>query len=354
MKKCICRSIVCFCLFAMSSATILNAREPKDLYAFLKHPIGLSDKEIQALKADKVIIKLLNSSSKHELVILGVARVNAPMEFCLRQYGKEGMTIDLAAVEAKGDFSNPPLMADTEGLTLSPDDIKDLIKCRPGDCKMKVPKTAFEKIDQFRQTADNSVSLANTMFREAVVEYVKDYLKYGNDALIEYYDKNTPVKLADEFRELLKQATYLYEYIPELHAYLEKFPHAQLSNVKDEIFWKRETFGEKVDLPVISLNHLVLFQRSEAVPKVVAATKQLYATHYFEAAFEITVMEMDPETPQSDTYIICVSRARLDIMRKLPGFLRSLLSEGVSDLFHKKMTIVKTNLEAAYAREGRP
>jgi len=352
MKNFLCSFTVFFCVSAIFSASALDAREPRDLYAFLKKPIGLSDKEIQGLKFDKVIVKTLDVRAEHELVILGVARVKAPMAFCVEQYGKEGMSIDLAAVEAKEDFSEPPRLEDTQNLSLSQTDIKALMKCKPGDCKMKVPQTAFDKIARLRDKTDSDGSTENAIFREGVLEYVKAYLKDGNDALVEYYDKNPPLKLVDEFKELLKQAEYLYAYIPELHNYLENFPRAELPNAKNVFYWKKEIFGKDADLPVISINHLVLLQRPEAVPKIVAATKQLYATHYFEAAFEITALEMDPEAPQSNTYLICVSRARLDIMRKLPGFLKKALSKGANDLFHKKTRIVKTNLEAAYLSES--
>jgi hypothetical protein len=333
------------------SAAQVNRRaaEPQDLYAFLKGPVGLSGNDIRNLKADKVIIKSLDSQAKHEVVIGGIARVKAPMAFCLQQYGKEGMTIETAAAEAQGTFSNPASLADTENLMLPPADIKDLMRCKPGDCKMKVPETAYKNIAQWKREGDSASTKANAMFREAVVEYVNAYLKDGNDALIEYYDKKQPVKLAAEFRELLGQAKYLYEYVPELHKYLEKFPHAQLTNSKNIFYWKKEKFGEKADRAVISLNHLVMFERSDGVPKVVAATKQIYATHYFEAAFEITAMEKDPEAPQSNTYLVFVNRSRLDVMRGLPGFLKKAVINGARDLLHEKMRVVKGHLESAYS-----
>ena len=339
------------CLFLMLSSTALGARAAEDLYAFLADPVGLSSYEIQDLKADKVIIKLLEPQAEHEVVILGVARVNVPISYCLKQYGKEGMNIETAGVEAMGEFSDPAVLADTQNLMLPPADTKDLMKCKPGDCKMKVPETAFKKIAQLKQAADSVGSTANAMFQEAVVGYVNAYLKDGNTALIEYYDKNPPVKLADEFKEMLGQVKYLYKYIPELHTYLEKFPQVKLANAKNVLYWKKEIFGKKADRPVISLNHFVLFERPDAVPRVIAAGKQLYATHYFEAAFEITAMEKDPETPETNTYLIFINRARLDVMRKLPGFLKRSVYNGAKDLFYKKMSIVKKNLEQAHRKK---
>jgi len=336
------------CLFLMLSSTALSAREAEDLYEFLANPIGLSSNEIQDLKADKVIIKLLEPQAKHEVVILGVARINVPISYCQKQYGKEGINIETVGVESKGEFSNPAVLADTQNLMLPPADTKDLMKCKPGDCKMKVPETAFKKIAQLKK-ADNSVgSRANAMFQEAVVGYVNAYLKDGNTALIEYYDNKPPVRLAEEFKEMLGQSEYNYKYIPELHIYLEKFPQVKLANAKNVLYWKKEVFGRKAVRPVISLNHFVLFERSDAVPRVIAAGKQLYATHYFDAAFEITAMEKDPESPETNTYLIFINRARLDVMRKLPGFLKRAVYNGAKDLFYKKMSLVKKNLEQAH------
>jgi hypothetical protein len=339
------------CLFLMLSSTALSARDAGDLYEFLANPIGLSSNEIQGLKADKVIIKLLEPQAKHEVVILGVARVNVPISYCLNQYGKEGINIETSGVEAKGKFSDPAVLADIQNLMLPPADTKDLMKCKSGDCKMKVPETAFKRIAQLKQAGDSFGSKANAMFQEAAVDYVNAYLKKGNTALIEYYDNNPPVKLADEFKELLGQTDYLYQYVPELHAYLEKYPHVKLANAKNVIYWKKEIFGKRANRPVISLNHFVLFERPGAVPEVIAAGKQLYATHYFEAAFEVTAMEKDPEAPETHTYLIFINRARLDVMRKLPGFLKRAVYKGAKALFYKKMSLVKKNLEQAHKRK---
>jgi len=56
----------------------------------------------------------------------------------------------------------------------------------------------------------------------------------------------------------------------------------------------------------------------------------------------------DPEGNNEGFYLIYINRSRIDLLRKIPGFLAGKLFKGVHNLVHKKMTIVKENIEEVY------
>jgi hypothetical protein len=138
--------------------------------------------------------------------------------------------------------------------------------------------------------------------------------------------------------------------VPELHEYLQGFPNAKLRHAKSGIFWMKERFGKRVDRPVVSINHTVFYRRPGVPPEVLVASKQLYATHYFEAAFGLTGVANNPEGLQPGLYLIHIRRVRLDVLREIPGFLAKALFKGTRELLQEQMATVKKNMEDGYKR----
>jgi len=90
------------------------------------------------------------------------------------------------------------------------------------------------------------------------------------------------------------------------------------------------------------------YKREGNVPEVIAASKQLYATHYFDAAFGLTAMADDPEKHVQGFYLAHLCRFRLDIMQNIPKFMHGVLYDEVSNFLNGKMSSVKNNMETAY------
>ena len=164
--------------------------------------------------------------------------------------------------------------------------------------------------------------------------------------MIEYRDKKKPLQIVEEFNGLLKQSPYLDVYMPELREYLENFPHTQLSNVKNEMYWMVEQFGGKAKRPTISINHIMFYQPESG--EMMVASKRIYATHYYETALGVTVIAKDPESPEPGFYLMHIHRSRIDALREVPGALAGDLFKGARELLNAKMTMVKENMEKLY------
>ena len=189
---------------------------------------------------------------------------------------------------------------------------------------------------------------ANKLIRKTIVEYVQAYINSGNEGLAIYNDKENPVRIAEEIEDILDESPNLWAYTPELHTYLDEFPNAELDNVEDVFCWTAEEIGGKAKRPIFSINHMVFYQKPGIEDNIIVASKQLYATHYFEAALGLTIMMDDPEKSEPGFYLMHINRVRVDILREIPEFMGKYYFRGTHGLLRKKMAIVKQNMEEAY------
>jgi hypothetical protein len=334
-----------------TSLQAVETKPHRDLYQFLDNDLGFSAEEFYEMKNGKIVTKKLIPSCRQEVAVFSIVRVNASREFFVRDYMQAANTIETAIAETWGTFNNPPELDDVKHLSLPSRDLEELVKCEPRDCKFKAPADAINRFRLLDRAAPDFEIQANTLIRQATLHYVREYLKNGSSGLVEYCDKENPVRLADEFRDLLDGSAYLYKYAPELQSYLEDFPNRRLLNTKDIFFWMKEDLGGKADRPIISINHTVFYQKPVDTRDLVVASKQLYATHYFEASLGLTATAADPENGGPGFYLMHINRSRIDIMRQIPRFLAQELIEGARDLLDRKMLMVKRQVEKAWSSQ---
>jgi hypothetical protein len=332
------------------SANTVLAEQTVDVRTFLKDEIGLSQKDLKKLEQGQVITIRTDTDTKVELALFSIARIDVPKAFFVRHYEENGMNIETAAAEAGGLLHNPPQPDDIKSFELPPGDLKELSKCQVGKCHVKMPAASIEALRQFDPSDPEYQEQINRAARQAMLDYVNAYLQGGDVTLAEYHDKQKPTKVAEQFRKLLKDSP-LYTYVPELQTYLQKFPCGELSNTKNVLYWMQENFGGKAKRPIISINHVVFYRPNIVGFQGIIASKQLYATHYYEAALGLTIMADLPGKDASGFYLIHSNRAMIDILREIPGFLAGKLFKGAQQLLHTKMSTVKANMEALYQAE---
>lgn len=125
----------------------------------------------------------------------------------------------------------------------------------------------------------------------------------GNQALGVYVDKENPTDVSKQFEYMLSYARVLPKYLPDLHRYLLAYPNAKSANIDDIFYWAKVKFGLKPTLRVVQL--VTLRGRGASEPAFAIAEKQLYSSHYFETALDLTFCVRDPDNPkQSGFYLI--------------------------------------------------
>src|SRR5256714_1345296 len=130
------------------------------------------------------------------------------------------------------------------------------------DGKIKVPAAEMQRLQsEIDWSAADPGTQLNAYVRRRLVEYVTDYRKRGDSALV-VYDDVGGVHASDAFAALLAQSPYVYQDFPSLRQYLTAYPHAELDGAHEALFWADDsTSGLQ---PILSVTHQVVFApRSE-------------------------------------------------------------------------------------------
>ncbi len=279
-------------------------------YTFFEQSIGLKDDQIANIEHGKAIAQILPSAEPSEVVVFGAIRIHASPEDYLRLAENLDSLRALPNYLGVRQFSTPPKLSDLEGFVLEDDDIKDLKSCRPGKCQLQLPTHSME---EFQESMDwhalDVVAHVNRLAQKMALAELVRYQKDGNSALGTYYDKEHPLRVVEQFESLLNESRSLPNYLPDLQHYLSGYPQAQLPNSESFFYWERVKFGLKTTL---RMNHMVIYHGSRrSGPIDYVAIKQLYASHYFETALDLSVCVRDNSQPDGrGFYLITVKGSR--------------------------------------------
>jgi hypothetical protein len=232
------------------------------------------------------------------------------------------------------NFSAPPQISDLDEFTLNPDDMKELPNCKPGDCEVQLPSEAME---DFRRAINWSgpdvAGQVNRRARQMALEALLQYSQGGNAALGAYRDKSQPTKVAETFESLLNR-------------FLLEYPRAEDANIASDFYWENVNFGLK---PTFRIVQRIVYRGSAPdQPACAVALKQLYASHYFQTALDLTVCVRDPDRSEPPAfYLITVKASQQAGLTGLKGsILRKIAVDKTRSSLEKTLEAIKTRLEA--------
>jgi hypothetical protein len=303
----------------------------------------LTPSEIAAVEKGDVVAKMIDTDDRSEVLSAAVLRVRATPEAMLAWLRGTDQWRRQPWVLETGRLGPAPAPRDLEALSLDAADIRDLARCHVGDCEVRLSRDAIE---QFRTHVDWSspaaAAQANGLAREILATYAAGYVKAGNAALFEYRNNDDPVHIAAGFDRILSRSSFLKETAPDVAAYLASYPHNRPPDAEDFLYWIKEKFWRT---GVLSLNHSTIVDRKTAGERlIVAATKQLCATHYYEASLTTTMFLEESR----ETYLVIINRTRADIRRS--GFTwieRLLLNRLVRRRLEAQVRVLKSALEGS-------
>jgi hypothetical protein len=298
--------LVTACGVFCSAAAILHGQTSlPELQRVLHEKTAFNETDFAALQRGEPVVKLAPAQDKREVAVSGLVSLNASADEFLRSYRESLTRKTNAAVLEIGSFGAIPTASDLQNLTLEPQDIEDLKECVVGDCRIKLSAAMIERFGrEVNWHAPDYALQATQLFKTILLEYVQDYRKRGDFALIEYNDKKNEVRLADEQQELKRVAGYLNE----VFAGTSLPPNnSDLQPLEEIIVWSKIKFGLK---PVIAVNHVTIYKRDrELGPQVLAVSKQIYANHYFNSSLALTGF-VTVAGPVS--YLVYENRSRAD------------------------------------------
>lgn len=294
------RIFVCTLLLCTGASTAFSQASLGEFQKLLKQKAAFDEADVAKLQLNQPVVRLSPVSDKREVAVSGVVNIRASAEDFLKSYRESLTRKSNAAILEIGSFGKELALSDLQSLTLEPRDIEDLKECTVGDCQIKLSAAMIER---FRNEIDwqspEHASNATNLFKQMLVDYVREYRIRGDAALIEYNDKRNEVNLANEQRTLAAAPGYINDVLVHRKSALQL--------VEDALVWSKIKFGLK---PVFAINHIKIFRRdSDVGPQVLIASKQIYANHYFNASHALTAFV---DVPEQGSYLVYENRSIAD------------------------------------------
>lgn len=272
------------------------AQPSPDPFVFLQPAVHVSSDEGRRLNAGTPVARSL-AAGVGEVAVFAAVATDADADRVASWVHHIAALKRSAYVAAVGRFSDPPRVADVAALSLPAGDIDDLGRCRPDRCDVKVSADALGRLQAAARRGGPEA--VRTEFRRGIVDRVAAFLRRGS---------GYPPDLRERQAALIAGFPFLATSFPALHAHLLADRPSMLSGGESFLYWAEERLAGK---PTISLYHVTLARSAAAgQPALVVASQQIYATHYVDTAFALTMLV--PDAAAGTRYLVYVNRSMTD------------------------------------------
>jgi len=290
----------------LTTAAAGFAQSELDLRKFFRQDLGLTEDQIADIRKGKAVVNAVPSRTPDEVFLFGAIYIYAAPEKYLQFERDFDRRRELPAYWALVVFSNPPQSSDFKNFAFDSDEIQALKKCTPGDCQLQLPASSIEDFHRaIDWTAPDANEQVNRLLQKTALKRLLAYQKDGNQALGVYNDKHDPTVVPEQFAFMLSYAKVLPAHLPDFYTYLLAYPNAKPLNVEDTFYWARVKFGLKPTLRVV---HLITMHGNPTDPVAYAfAEKQLYSSHYFETALDLSFCIRDGNDPKHHGFYLLMA-----------------------------------------------
>jgi hypothetical protein len=312
----------------------------------LSRDLGFSSGDLADLEHGKIVRHLLTPTSREEIGVVGAVRIRGARDRLIAAY-RDIVTFRKSAgpVLGIGRFSDPPKPADLDSLTTTRDDF-DLRHCRVGDCDIRLPSTAIERIgtsiDWRRPGAD---AQASALFKEILLTHVQSYVTGGPGRIERYDDGRTPILTTRAADDLIKASPFLDALKPGLAAHVQCLWSNPLDGADDFVYWSKEKFGFA---PFISVTHVTI--APSGPHQTVAINRDVYSSRYIDAAMSMMVTSDAVSDPEW-YYLVYLNRSRASVLRgPMAGLLRPIVERKARISLESYLRDLKARIETPVPR----
>jgi len=329
------------------AAVPVLAQDPK-LQKFFREDAELTQGQVAAIKSGQPVAKAMPSRTPAEVFLFGAIYIHATPESYLKFAQDFDRLRKLPNYLALGVFSNPPQASDLQTFSFDSDDIKALKDCKPGDCLIQMPASSIEALQSsIDWSAADFGDQVNLHLQQTALQRLLAYQQQGNPVLGVYNDKRDPTEVPQQFAYMLSYSKALPEHLPDFYQYLLDYPRAKPANVEDAFYWARVKFGLKPTLRIVQM--VTMRGRPNDRVAYAIAHKQLYASHYFETALDLSfcVRESD-DSKQPGFYLIMTMGSEQAGLTGVKGSIvrKTAVGRSVSNL-QNALANIKTTLEGS-------
>lgn len=317
-----------------------------DLQTFFEQNIGLSQDQIAAIRNGQPVAKTLPSRTPAEVFLFGAVYTHASPESYVRFAHDFDRLRKLPNYLALGVFSNPPQLSDLKDFSFDDDDVQALKSCKPADCLIQMPTSSIEELHRsINWSAADVNEQVNQLLQKTALQRLLTYQHEGNRALGVYNDKRDPTVVPEQFAYMLSYSKALPKRLPDFYQYLLAYPNAKPTNVEDTLYWARVKFGLKPTLRVVQM----VVMHGDPTDEVASAIaeKQLYSSHYFETALDLSFCVRGNDDPnQPGFYLIMAMGSERKGLTGVKGSIvrKAAVGRSVSNL-QNALTTIRNVLE---------
>ena len=288
----------------------------------LDNRVSLSESDLAALDRGETLVNILPSRDKREIAVGGLVRIQTTAEAFLQSCRENIARENNPAILEIGKFSNPPVTDDLQELTIEDRDIEDLRNCVVHDCRLKLSTMMIDRLRQeVNWDTSNYKNQVTQVIKQMWADYVNDYLKRGNAALIQYDDKEKAIRVAENQRQLVAASSYDGLIAPRQN---QGDPRPKFETIENAVVWSKIKYGLK---PVIAIDHITIYKSlQDSTTRILIVSKQIYANHYFDSSVALTAFLSVPGE-FSKTYLFYENRSRLDGLEGLFGKFKRRIVE---------------------------
>jgi hypothetical protein len=323
------------------------AQTSSELQTYFKESAGLSEDQIAAVRNGQAFAKTLESRTPAEIFVFGVVYINAMPESYVKFASDFDRLRQVPEYLAIKEFSTPPQLSDLKGFALDSEDLKGLKSCRPSDCQIQLPSSTIEELHaSINLSASDADEQVSQFMQKLALQRLVTYQKDGNQTLgMVYDDKNQPTNVAEQFKYILSHSSTLSKRLPDFYNYLLVYPDSKPANVENSFYWDDVKFGLKPTLRIVQV--VTMHGDTPQVPAYVIAEKQLYSSHYFETALDLTFCIHASDDPQkSGFYLVQVMGSEQAGLTGFKGSIvrRAAVNKSVSSE-QRSLNAIKSSLE---------
>jgi len=322
-----------------------RSQTTSELNTYFQQNVGLSQNQIAAIRGGQAVAKVAKSRIPDEIFVFGAVYVKASPE----RYFKLAYDFDklrqIPGYEAIEKFSDPPQVSDLEGYAYDSEDIKALKNCKPDNCQLQLPASSIEYLQKSVDlSAPDAEEKVNQYVHGIVIQRLLAYQKEGNQALGVYNDKKNVTKVQEQFEYMLGYSQILPKIIPDFYKYLLDYPNSKPANTEDMFYWDKVKFGLKPTLRVVQV--VSMRSNNPHEPAYTIAEKQLYSSHYFETALDLTFCISGDDPNQPGFYLIKFMGSEQAGMTGFKGSIVRKVAVGRSaSSLQKSLMVIKDTLE---------
>ena len=316
--------------------------------AWFEPDASLSRNDLLRLDRGEVVVKPLPSKSG-QLGVFTITELDATSDLFVAWIRQVAELKRSKAVPASRRFSEPPSLADLDGLQLDQRDLGAIRECRPGDCALKLSAAEIETL--LRVAARGSDGAIQEVFRRLLLDRLMAYRSGGLAAApLPAFSRNA-VQPTEVFAALRANSPYIRRSDQRLASWLERPHEARGPEVESFYYWSKEYYSS--GKAVVALMHVGVTRAAtgSAGPQVAVAGKQIFASRYMNGMLTHITLSGDPATGQG--YMTYTNRAQLDMLGGMfGGVVRGIVNGRLKSDAATVLRTLRTRIESGPPSPG--